>query len=113
MTASCSDDSIRPEYRFAGSLWKPIPYRLWLCTMNITVERAIPPCGTVEGTFTLRTLLPGYDTSSLQAPAEYQLGFTFYPAACIASSDASFCLTPLQRAPTVTSKVLTLKVESR
>src|SRR5215472_6867394 len=29
VTASCSDDSIRPEYRFAGGLWKPIPYRLW------------------------------------------------------------------------------------
>lgn len=113
VTASCSDDSIRPEYRFAGSLWNPIPYRLWSCTMNMTVERGILPGGTAEGAFTLRTLLPGYDTSSLQAPGEYQLRFTFYPAACIASPDASFCLTPLQRAPTVTSKVLTLKVKSR
>jgi hypothetical protein len=113
VTASCSDDSIRPEYRFAGSLWKPIPYRRWMCFKNITVERGILPGGTVEGTFTLRTLLPGYDTSSLQAPGEYQLRFTFYPAACIASPDASFCLTFLQRAPTVTSRVLTLTVKSR
>ncbi len=113
VTASCSDDSIRPEYRFDSSSWKPIPARLWSCTMNVTVERGILPGGTLEGTFTLRTLLPGYDTSSLQAPGEYQLSFTFYPAACIASPDASFCLTPLQREPTVTSKVLTLRVNSR
>ena len=113
VTASCSDDSIRPEYRFASNLWKPIPYRLWWCSMNIAVERGILPGGTVEGTFTLRTLLPGYDTSSLQVPGEYQLRFTFYPVACIASPDAGFCLTPLQRAPAVTSKVLTLKVKSQ
>jgi len=113
VSASCSDDSIRPEYRFDSSSWKPIPARLWSCTMNITVERGIPRGGTLERTFALRTLLPGYDTSSLRAPGEYQLRFTFYPAACIASPDVSFCLTPLQREPTVTSKVLTLRVNSR
>jgi hypothetical protein len=113
VTASCGDDSIRPEYRFGSSSWKSIPARVWSCTRNVTVERGILPGGTLEGTFTLRTLLPGYDTSSLQAPGEYQLRFTFYPAACIASPDASFCLTLLQREPTVTSKVLTLRGKSR
>lgn len=115
VTASCSDDSIRPEYRFEGSAWKPIPFRFWACGRNITVEREILLGGTLEGTFTLGTLLPGYETSSLQAPGEYQFRFTFYPAACIASLDASFCLTPLKRQPTVTSEVLTLtnRVTSR
>jgi|SRR6267378_1633996 len=108
VTASCSDHSIRPEYSFDGSAWKPIPYKLWACMRNATVEHGILPNGTLEGTFTLETLLPGYDTSSLQAPGEYQFRFTFYPAACIASPDASFCLTPLERQPTVTSKALTL-----
>lgn len=109
VSASCSDQSIRPEYSSDGTEWKPIPYRLWTCTSNATVERGILPNGTLEGTFTLGTLLPGYDTSSLQAPGDYQIRFTFYPAACIASPDASFCLTPLERQPTVTSKAVTLR----
>jgi hypothetical protein len=108
-TASCSDTSIRPEYRFEGSEWKSVPYRAWGCTMNVLVETQILPGGAIEGTFTLRTLRPGFDTSALQTPGEYQLRFTFWPNACIASPDASFCLTRPERQPTATSKEFTLR----
>jgi len=108
-TASCSDTSIRPEYRFEGGEWKSVPYRAWVCTMNVLVETQIFPGGAIEGTFTLRTLRPGFDTSALQPPGEYQLRFTFWPEACIASPDASFCLTRPEQQPLVTSKELTLR----
>jgi hypothetical protein len=106
---TCSDRSIRPEYRVEGSEWKTVPYRGWMCTANVMIEMGILPGGTVEGSFTLRTLLPGFDTSSLQAPGEYYFRFTFWPDACIASPDASFCLSRPDRQPTVTSKVFTLR----
>jgi hypothetical protein len=108
-TASCSDTSIRPEYRFEGGEWKSVPYRAWDCGRNVLVETQVFPGGTIEGTFTLRTLRPGFDTSALQPPGEYQLRFTFWPDACIASPDASFCLTRPYSQPTVTSKELTLR----
>jgi|SRR6516165_6189831 len=112
-TLTCSDTSIGPEYRFEGSPWKSIQYRLWECASNRLVETEIPSGGTLEGAFTLRTLRPGFDTSSLQAPGEYQLRFTFSPHACIASPDASFCLTRPDRQPTATSKELTLRSSQR
>jgi hypothetical protein len=108
-TYTCSDSSIRPEYRVEGSEWKPVPYRGWVCSANVRIETGILPGGTLEGTFTLRTLRPGFDTSSLQAPGEYQFRFTFWPDACVASPDASFCLTRPDSQPTVTSKELTLR----
>jgi hypothetical protein len=108
-TFSCSDSSIRPEYRFEASEWKSVPYRAWVCTMNVLVETQILPGGAIEGTFTLRTLRPGFDTSALQTLGEYQLRFTFWPNACIASPDASFCLTRPERQPTATSKELSLR----
>ena len=108
-TYTCSDTSIRPEYRFEGNAWKSVPYRGWVCGRNMRVETALLPGGTLEGTFTLRTLRPGFDTSSLQMPGDYQLRFTFWPDACIASPDASFCLTSPDKQPTVTSKELALR----
>lgn len=108
-TESCSDTSIRPEYRFGGNEWRSVPYSLWVCTMNVLLETPIFPGGAIEGSFTLRTLRPGFDTSSLQAPGEYQFRFTFWPDACIASPDASFCLNRPERQPTVTSKELTVR----
>lgn len=112
-TTSCSDTSIRPEYRFEGGEWKSLPYRPWRCTRNVLVETQIFPGGTIDGTFTLQTLRPGFDTSALQPPGEYQLRFTFWPNGCIASPDASFCLIRPERQPTVTSKELTFRNPTR
>jgi len=106
---SCSDTSIQPEYRFEMGEWKPVPQRLWSCTMNILTESEILPGGALEGSFTIRNLRPGYDTSSLQVPGQYQFRFTFWPNACITSPDASFCLWSPEKQPTVTSKELTLQ----
>jgi hypothetical protein len=106
---SCSDANIQPEYRFETDEWKPVPPRLWACTMNVLTESVILPGGALEGDFTLRNLRPGWDTSSLQAPGRYQFRFRFLPNACIASPDASFCLARRERQPAVTSKELTLK----
>jgi len=106
---TCSDTSIRPEYRIEGGEWKSLPYSSWVCTANIMIETGILPGGTLEGTFTLRTLRPGFDTSALQAPGDYQFRFTFWPDACIASPDASFCLSRPDSQPTVTSKEFSLR----
>jgi hypothetical protein len=108
-TFSCSDISIRPEYRFDVGVWKPVPQRGGICASNVLTESVIMPGGALEGSFTMRTLRPGYDTSSLQAPGQYQFRFTFWPSACIASPDASFCITRPEKQPTVTSKELTLQ----
>jgi hypothetical protein len=106
---SCSDSSITPEYSFEGSAWTQVPSTAWVCSMNILVETEILPGGKVEGSFTLKSLLPGYDTSFLQAPGEYRLRFRFSPQACIASPEASFCLARPKEQPSVASKVLTLR----
>lgn len=108
-TYTCSDTSIRPEYRLEGSEWKSVPYRGWFCSANSRIETGILPGGSLEGTFRLRTLRPGFDTSALQAPGDYQLRFTFWPDACIASPDASFCISRPDSQPTATSKELTLR----
>jgi hypothetical protein len=108
-TASCSDTSIRPEYRFEESAWNSIPDTAWECLRNMLIETEIPAGGTLEGNFTLKTLRPGFDTSALQAPGEYQLRFTFYPSACWASPDASFCLMRPSKQAAVTSKDLTVR----
>jgi len=76
--------------------------------MNVLVETEILPGGTIEGTFSLHNLRPGYDASSLPAAGEYQFRFTFWPNACVASPDTSFCLTRPEKQPTVTSKELSL-----
>jgi hypothetical protein len=107
-TFTCSDMSIQPEYRFEMGEWKSVPNTPWRCTANVMVESEILPGGALEGSFTLRNLRPGYDTSSLQAPGQYQFRFTFSPAACIASPDASFCLTRPEKQPMVFSKELEL-----
>jgi hypothetical protein len=108
-TLTCSDTSIRPEYRLEGSKWKSVPYRSWFCSANSRIETGILPGETLEEAFTLRTLRPGFDTSALQAPGDYQLRFTFWSDACIASPDASFCLSRPDSQSSVTSKELTAR----
>jgi hypothetical protein len=108
-TFTCSDTSIRPEYRFETGEWKSVPQRFWACTANVLFETEILPGGALEGSFTLRNLRPAYDTSSLQPPGEYRFRFTFWPDACIASPDASFCLTRPEKQPFVISKEVILQ----
>jgi len=108
-TFSCSDSGIQPEYRLEASEWKPVPQMLWVCSMNVLIEKVILPGQTVGGTFTLLNLRPGYDMTALQAPGVYQFRFTLWPSACIAAPDGSFCLTRPEKQPTVASKELTLR----
>jgi hypothetical protein len=108
-TLSCSDSSIRPEYRSGTSEWKPLPQIAWVCSMNVLTEQVILSGQALEGIFTLRSLRPGYDTTSLRAPGAYQFRFTFWPSACIASPDGALCLTRPEKQPPVTSKELTLE----
>jgi len=108
-TFSCSDDSIQPEYRLETSEWKPVLQIAWICSMNVLIEKVILPGQTLEGIFTLRNLRPGYDMTSLKAPGVYQFRFTFWPSACIAAPDGSFCLTGPEKQLSVTSKELTLR----
>ena len=42
-TFTCSDSSIRPEYRVERSEWKPVPYRGWDCGANTRIETGILP----------------------------------------------------------------------
>jgi hypothetical protein len=77
--------------------------------MNVLIEKVILPGQTLEGTFTLRNLRPGYDMTSLQAPGVYQFRFTFWPSACVAAPDGSFCLTRPEKQPTIASRELTLR----
>jgi hypothetical protein len=108
-TFSCSDSSIQPEYRSGTADWKPLPQVSWSCTMNILTEQVILSGQALEGTFTLRSLRPGYDTSSVRAPGAYQFRFTFWPSACIASPDGAFCLARPEKQPPAASKELTLE----
>lgn len=108
-TSSCSD-RIFPEYRFGGSEWKALPTILWSCTMNVLIETAILPGATFEGTFTLPTLAPGYDTTELRRPGTYNLRFKFWPQACIASPDGRLDLVCPERQPPTISNELTVQV---
>jgi hypothetical protein len=98
-TFSCSGASITPEYRQANGTWKPLSELLWSCTANIFYEREIRAGGSIEGYFTLRTLTPRWDTNPIRDAGTYGFRFTFHPTACIAASDASFCLVPFRDEP--------------
>jgi hypothetical protein len=108
-TFTCGNDDIGPEYRFETGGWQPVRQAPMLCTANRLIETPILPGRAVEGTFTVRTLHPKFDTTVLQVPGVYQLRFTFLPAACIASPDGSFCLTRPEVQPSVVSKEITLR----
>lgn len=108
-TSSCGDSGITPEFSSAASDWKPVPRGFWICGRNFIFEREILPGGTVEGEFMLATLAPAYDTTPLRAAGEYRLRFTFWPQACIASPDASFCLLWPEKQSPVVSQEITLR----
>lgn len=103
---SCSGYGITPEYRIPSGEWKPVPSIAWACTANIFFEMPILAGGTAEGDFTLPSLAPKYDTSVLRAAGDYSLRFTFWPSACFASPDASFCLArPEKQEPVQSPKI--------
>jgi hypothetical protein len=108
---SCSDSGITPEYRVGTDAWKPVPEKGWFCTANIMIERPILPGKSIEGEFTLPGLAPGFNAAQLPAAREYRLRFTFWPHACIASPDASFCLEPQEPDQPVLSNEVTVRPE--
>jgi len=103
---SCSGFGIIPEYRPPHGEWQPVPSNNWVCTANIFFETLILPGGTAEGDFVLSTLGPGYDASVLRAAGEYSFRFTFWPNACFASPDGSFCLARPEKQEAVRSPEL-------
>ncbi|MGC1105162.1 MAG: hypothetical protein WA876_01350 [Candidatus Acidiferrales bacterium] len=112
-TASCSNSGIAPEYRFSDSDWKPVPSLAWVCSMNVVIETKILPGGTTEGNFTLASLAPGYDATPLSGPGEYHFRFAFWPNACFASPDGSFCLMRPEKQAPVVSREIMLSVKSQ
>jgi hypothetical protein len=90
---SCSGFGIGAEYRPSQGEWQPVPPNAWVCTANIYFETPILPGGTAEGDFVLSSLAPGYNTSVLRAAGDYSFRFYFWPNACFASPDGTFCLT--------------------
>jgi hypothetical protein len=99
MRFSCGESNIFPEYNFESRRtfffdleWKTIPVVQFSCNETVLLWQSILPGATLEGTFTLATLVPGYDTSALRNPGAYGLRFKFSPKACIASPDGKFCL---------------------
>lgn len=89
---SCSGYGIAPEYRPPHGEWQPVPSNSWSCTANVIFERPILPGGTAEGDFVLSSLAPGYNTSVLRTAGDYSFRFYFWPNACFASPDGTFCL---------------------
>ena len=106
--STCTGVRITPEYRTPGGEWEPVPRSEgeWECDANGSLERPILPGGTSEGDFVLPSLPLGYDVTVLRAARNYLLRFTFWPYACLASPDASFCLTkPEELAPILSPEV--------
>ena len=94
LRSTCTGDHITPEYRTPRGGWGLVPsLNDWECVSNASFEKPILPGGIAEGNFALPTLPPGYDLTVLRAPRDYLLRFTFWPSACFASPDATFCLT--------------------
>jgi hypothetical protein len=108
-TFSCTG-GISPEYRFEASEWKPVPISSTGCNENVFIETAILPGATIEGTFRLPTLAPGYDTSELRKPGLYNLRFRFWSHACLASPDGRLDLICPEKQPPTISNELTVRV---
>jgi len=109
---SCSGFGITAEYRPAHGEWQPVLPNAWVCTANIYLETPILPGGTAEGDFVLSTLAPGYDTSVLRAAGEYSFRFYFWPNACLASPDGTFCLRRPEKQEVVRSPELSLRLSA-
>ena len=109
-TASCSDTSITPEYRLNGGDWKRVPEVPFACAGNIAIGTPMLPGWPVNGTFRIGTLAPRYDTTALRGIGHYDFRFTFWPDACVASSDGSFCLQLPEKRTAVVSNIVSLQV---
>jgi hypothetical protein len=109
-TFSCTGWGISPEYRFEASEWRAVPISSMGCNENVFIETAILPGATIEGTFRLPTLAPGYDTSELRKPGLYNLRFRFWSHACIASPDGRFGLICPEKQPPTISNEVTVRV---
>jgi hypothetical protein len=108
-TSTCMGPVIGAEYRLEGSEWKAVPTaKNIMCQRNMTIETEILPGAAIENIFRLPSL--GLDTSALNSPGTYQLRFTFFPSACIASPDGSFCLMRPQKQQPATSNIVVVQV---
>lgn len=105
---TCEDYSIMPEYRTDGVEWKHLESELLGCTRNFIVETPILPGQIAEGTFTIPSLAPKFNTTSLYPAGAYVFRFRFQSIACIAAPDGSFCLVTPKEQPEVTSNEVTV-----
>jgi hypothetical protein len=90
---SCGYSGPRPEYRTGNGKWQDLAAlrQCVICSACLSGLNPIFP-GTKEVEFALETLGRGFDTKMLQEPGEYYFRFVFQTDVCIASPDASFCL---------------------
>lgn len=107
---TCSDSDIGAEYRYEDGDWKQVPPHFWMCSANMYYEKPILPGEALDGTFTLPTLHPALDTTDLQAAGSYELRFTFFPKACFAAPDGSFCIQRPKDQPHILSNVVQVQV---
>ena len=106
---SCHGIGITTEYRTSDGNWQQLPpdyHHPLVCTSNIFSEIPILPGGAAEGDLMLGT--PEYDTSILRTAGDYLLHFTFFPNACVASPDGTFCLTKPEKEEPVNSPEITV-----
>ena len=106
MTLTCMDTGFTLEYRTGSKPWKPLPMIPHPCARNIQRWTAMLPGGTAQGSFFLADLAPGFDMTPLRSSGHYELRFTFHAYACIASSDASTCLSWPEVQPTATAEAI-------
>ncbi|HKV93779.1 MAG TPA: hypothetical protein VJW20_14620 [Candidatus Angelobacter sp.] len=109
---TCEGFGIGAEYRLVQGEWQPVLPNAWTCTANVYFETPILPGGTAEGDFVLSTLAPGFNTSALRAAGDYSFRFYFWPNACFASPDGTFCLTRPEKQESIRSPELSRRLSA-
>lgn len=111
---TCPVGPISVEYRIGDAAWRHLQPKYADCNSTIFVEQSLAAKGTSDDSFSLRSL--GYVDDPLRTAGTYQLRISYYPYACGASPDASFCLTnfPDQtsraaRQPPIVAPVITVQ----
>ena len=93
VTYSCMNTGITLEYRMISQPWTPLPmHPPHACSRNLQQWSALLPGGTAQGSFFLADLEPSFDMTPLRLSRRYMLRFTFHSDACLASPDASACV---------------------
>ena len=92
----CGDNWIAPQYETAVGEWKPLPVvpgPFDSCTLNAGHDQPLLPGQAMEGAFSLATLNSTYSTAEFLAPGQQKVRFILRLDICVASADASFCIT--------------------